>query len=143
MMRSAQHRDGLGVPPPQMQAGSRFPLQVLGGFVPQPPVGFPLQSLTLIANYRNSGHEVLKDQYDTAYPPCNSDNLTMHWRRVAHASSVIKATGLDSPLSAGVSHDLDGTRYFTKPPPFSEVIGSPLNFSPTFRRALPNQIWLQ
>lgn len=30
MTRSAQHRDGLGVPPPQMQAGSRFPLQVLG-----------------------------------------------------------------------------------------------------------------
>jgi hypothetical protein len=36
----------LGVPPSQMRPGSRFPLQVLGGFVPQPPVGFPLQSLT-------------------------------------------------------------------------------------------------
>lgn len=36
----------VGVPPSQMRPGSRFPLQVLGGFVPQPPVGFPLQSLT-------------------------------------------------------------------------------------------------
>jgi hypothetical protein len=35
-----------GVPLGQMRLGSRFPLQVLGGFVPQPPVGFPLQSLT-------------------------------------------------------------------------------------------------
>jgi outer membrane protein assembly factor BamE (lipoprotein component of BamABCDE complex) len=32
--------------PPRKASGSRFPLQVLGGFVPQPPVGFPLQSLT-------------------------------------------------------------------------------------------------
>lgn len=30
MMGSDQHRDDRGVPPPQMQAGSRFPLQVLG-----------------------------------------------------------------------------------------------------------------
>jgi hypothetical protein len=36
----------VGVPLGQMRLGSRFPLQVLGGFVPQPPVGFPLQSLT-------------------------------------------------------------------------------------------------
>jgi len=27
-------------------APSGYPLQVLGGFVPQPPVGFPLLSLT-------------------------------------------------------------------------------------------------
>jgi len=46
MMVSVQHRDGLGVPPPQMQAGSRFPLQVLAGLVSRPAVGFPLQSLT-------------------------------------------------------------------------------------------------
>lgn len=50
-MGSVQHRDGLGVPPPQMQAGARFPLQVLAAF-PRPQagaqaaVGFPLQSLT-------------------------------------------------------------------------------------------------
>ncbi|HNU55537.1 MAG TPA: hypothetical protein PKN30_03035 [Flavobacteriales bacterium] len=38
-------RCDLGVPP-RKASGSRFPLQILGGFVPQPPVGFPLQSLT-------------------------------------------------------------------------------------------------
>ena len=54
MMGSAQHRDGLGVPPPQMQAGSRFPLQVLAAFGPQTAVGFPLQSLT-----RNPEHSEL------------------------------------------------------------------------------------
>jgi hypothetical protein len=32
--------------PPRKASGSRFPLQVLAGFVPQPPAGFPLQSLT-------------------------------------------------------------------------------------------------
>ncbi len=36
----------LGVPLGQMRLRSRFPLQVLDGFVPQPSVGFPLQSLT-------------------------------------------------------------------------------------------------
>ena len=44
---------GVGVPPSQMRPGSRFPLQVLGGFVPQPPVGFPLQSLTRMTHLRN------------------------------------------------------------------------------------------
>jgi hypothetical protein len=43
-----QDGGSLGVPPSQMRPGSRFPLQVFGGFVPQPPVGFPLQSLTRI-----------------------------------------------------------------------------------------------
>jgi hypothetical protein len=37
----------MGVPP-RKASGSRFPLQVLGGFVPQLPVGFPLQSLTRV-----------------------------------------------------------------------------------------------
>jgi hypothetical protein len=37
----------LGVPPPKA-SGSSFPLQVLAGFVPQPPAGFPLQSLTRV-----------------------------------------------------------------------------------------------
>ena len=46
MMVCVQHRDGWGVPPAQMQAGSRFPLQVRAGLVPRPAVGFPLQSLT-------------------------------------------------------------------------------------------------
>lgn len=44
MMGSAQHRDGWGVPPAQMQPGSRFPLQLralITGLA-----GFPLQSLT-------------------------------------------------------------------------------------------------
>jgi hypothetical protein len=36
-----------------MRPGSRFPLQVLAGFVPQPPVGFPLQSLTRNAHFPN------------------------------------------------------------------------------------------
>ena len=44
---------GVGVPPSQMRPGSRFPLQVLGGFVPQPPVGFPLQSLTRMTHLRH------------------------------------------------------------------------------------------
>jgi hypothetical protein len=46
MMSSVMYRDGLGVPPPQMQAGSRFPLQLralITGLA-----GFPLQSLTRI-----------------------------------------------------------------------------------------------
>lgn len=38
--------EGLGVPPPQMQAGSGYPLQVLAAFVPHAAVGFPLQSVT-------------------------------------------------------------------------------------------------
>lgn len=51
MRGSVQHRDGVGVPPAQMQPGSRFPLQVLAAF-PRPragaqaAVGFPLQSVT-------------------------------------------------------------------------------------------------
>ena len=47
-LESLHIRNGLGVPLGQMRLGSRFPLQVLGGFVPQPPAGFPLQSLTRI-----------------------------------------------------------------------------------------------
>ena len=46
MMGSVQHLEYWGVPPAQMQPGSRFPLQVLAGLVPRPAVGFPLQSLT-------------------------------------------------------------------------------------------------
>jgi len=45
----SEHVGGfLGVPLGQMRLGSRFPLQVLGGLVPQPPAGFPLQSLTRV-----------------------------------------------------------------------------------------------
>lgn len=46
MMNAVKHRDCLGVPPPQMQAGSGFTLQVLAALVPQAAVGFPLQSVT-------------------------------------------------------------------------------------------------
>jgi hypothetical protein len=46
-MKAVKHSGGcMGVPPPQMQAGSGFPLQVLAAFVPQTAVGFPLQSVT-------------------------------------------------------------------------------------------------
>ena len=45
-MNAMRHRGCWGVPPPQMQAGSGFPLQVLAALVPQSAVGFPLQSVT-------------------------------------------------------------------------------------------------
>lgn len=49
-MRHVEHDRSLGVPPPQMQAGSGFPLQVLAALVPRAAAGFPLQSVT-----RNAG----------------------------------------------------------------------------------------
>jgi len=49
LMNAVKHSGCLGVPPPQMQAGSGFPLQVLASLVPRAAVGFPLQSFTRIA----------------------------------------------------------------------------------------------
>jgi len=57
MMKCVQPWNDWGVPPPQMQAGSRFPLQVLAAFPrlqawAQAAVGFPLQSLTRTVSYK-------------------------------------------------------------------------------------------